>query len=484
MRPPRLLLPHFPRARFFAAAGLVALGVTTALRAQTQTAPAADDPLLQPWVDFTLPAPGQPLPESEALLDQLLAHAAAKSPTMLEQADLIDEADASRFRSWMRHMPILTAGYSIGLFGETNVSGGSNSLTPGGSLSVQASQPIWHWGGFDAQTNAGILAEQIAQNEGVLNYAKLCLDVRKSYYALIVLKAQADTYGREIDAAQHLLDRQRLLFSLGHGTSKEVNDAAVVLNNLKDNQDQAVQDLQSKLNDFRRLTGARSFRADDVPDRVYLPVAEQTGLQSQYADFQKDGLDRSLIAREAELNEKAVDQQLIISRASRKPQFDLAASISQSPYINSTNNGLKFGTIYFFGITGTWTLFDRGESVAQDNKLYVQKRQIETQFADTREQTLDDAANSLNQMDHGLRALANLKNLLAQQQDDYRHLQTWLDLGHAGQTDLDTERNALLDTRLQLLTTQATVAENYYSFLSDIFRDPALAHTPSFTQPR
>ena len=58
----------------------------------------------------------------------------------------------------------------------------------------------------------------------------------------------------------------------------------------------------------------------------------------------------------------------------RKPLFDLGASVSQTPYINSSNNGLKFGTIFFVGVTGTWTLFDRGESVAEDNKLDAAKK--------------------------------------------------------------------------------------------------------------
>jgi len=482
MRHIRHLWPLFRRARFFAAAGLVAAWAVSALSAQT--APAGDDPLLQPWVDYALPAPGQPLPENEAQLDQLLGQAAAQSPTMKEQADLIDQADASRFRSWMRHMPVLTASYNLGVFYQASGTTGANSPTPGGSLTLQAAQPIWHWGAYDAQTNLGLLTEQIARNEGVLNYSKLCLDVRKQYYALIVLKAQAATDARETEGAQHVLDRQRLRYTLGRSTLKEVNDAEVALTKLKIDEDQANTDLRNQLNDFHRLTGARSFSADDVPDHVYLPVAEQTGRQAQYTEFEKNGFDHSLLAREAELNESAVDQQLIMSRASRKPQFDLGASVSQSPYINSANNGLKFGTIFFVGITGTWTLFDRGESAAQDNKLYAQKRLVDTQYADGREQTLNDAANSLNQIDLGLRALALLKTQLTQQQEDYRHLQTLLELGRAGQTEQDIARNALLDTRLQMLTREAGVAENYYSFLSDIYRDPALAHTPDFTQPR
>ena len=482
MHPPRPLLPTAWRAWLLVAAALAA--VLEGPWAVAQTAPVADDPLLQPWVDYTLPVSGQPLPNSEEQLDKILAYAATQSPTMREQADLIDQADASRFRSWMRDLPVLTAGYSVGVFYQASGTNGSSSPTPGGALTVQASQPIWHWGAFDAQTNLGILTEEIARNEGVLNYSKLCLAVRKAYYALIVLKAQAETNAQEVDSAQHFLDRQRLLFSLGRRTEKEVNDAQVALNKLKISQDQAATGLRNQLNDFQRLTGARSFTAEDLPDHVYLPVAEQKGRQSQFAEYQKNGLNQSLLAREAELNQQALDQQLIMSRANRKPSFDISASVSESPYINSANNGLNFGTIFFFGITGTWTLFDRGESAAQDNRLYAQKRQMETQSNDTREQTLNDAANSLNQIDLGLRSLDTLKAQLAQQQEDYRHLQTFLGLGHAGQIEQDAARDALLDTRLQLLTQEANVAESYYSFLSDIYRDPALAHTPVFTQPR
>ena len=470
------------RARFFAAAIIGACLAAAVLPAQT--APLANDPWLQPLAEYTRPAPGRDLPASEEQLEQLLALAATKSPLMIQQADSVDQADAARFRSWLRHTPVITASYSLGMFYQATGTSGASAVTPGGTLTLQASQPIWHWGAFDAQTNLGLLREQLAQNEAIMDYAKLCLDVRKRYYDLIVLQAKTAAYTGEIAAAQRVLDKERLLFSQGHSTEQLVNTDEVALSKLESQQAKAASDFDYQLVEFKRVTGSPTFSTADVPDRIYLPVVDDPGLKTPLEGAQKNGLDNSPLARAAELNTQTIDQQLIISRASRKPQLDFGASVSQTPYINSANNGLKFGTVFFLGVTGTWTLSDRGDSVAQDSALLAQKHQVEAQFADVRAQTVNDAANSLSQMDAGVRLLASLRRQYALQQGDYRQAQTLIELGRADATQLDTARNALLDTRLQILTEQAAVTDSYYSYLSDIFRDPALANAPPFTKPR
>ena len=480
---PSLHLPTLRRRRlrFLAAAGLAGCLAPGWLRAQP--APAADDPWLQPLVEYTRPAAGSDLPASEQQLEQILSLAATKSPAMIQQGDSVDQADAAQFRSWMRHTPVITASYSFGMFYQaTGTTGGS--LTPGGTLTIQASQPLWHWGAFDAQTNLGLLRERLAQNEAILTYSKLCLDVRKRYYDLVVLKAKHATFAGEIAAAQRVLDHERLLFQQGRSTAQLVNSDAVALDKLHAQEGKTAGDFTFQLNEFRRITGSGTFSGDDVPDHIFLPVVDDPGLQTQFEAAQKSRLGGSPLAAEQDLNGRILDQQLIISRASRRPQLDLSASVSQTPYINSANNGLKFGTLFFIGLTGTWTLWDRGSSVAQDSALLAQKHQVETQYADLITQTQNDAANSLSQMDAGVRLLANLKKQYLLQQGDYRQAHTLIGLGRGDQTQLDTARNALLDTRLEILTEQAAITESYYSYISDIFQDPALANAPPFTQPR
>ncbi|HVU37911.1 MAG TPA: TolC family protein [Opitutales bacterium] len=479
---PTFRQPHRPFARILARAipGIIMLAAP--LFAQS---PESTDPLLQPLPEYVRPAPGQPLPATEQQFDEMLAFAATDSPVMREQADSVAQSDASRFRSWMRHMPLISASYSAGLYYQTSVSGSSSStFTPGGSVTLQASEPLFHWGAFDAQTDLGILKEQIAQNDAILAYAQLCVDLRRRYLGLVVQKAQAGLLEARVASAKNRLDKQHLLLAQGRATPAQVNQSELDWNAAQIRRDEAQARFKSQLAEFRRLSGSRSFEARDVPDYIFVPVLDQSDLAAQYAEYQKNGFNQSLTARKADLDEKALDRQITISNANHLPMFDLTASISQAPYINDSNKGLKFATIFFIGVTGSWNLFDRGETLAATQALYAQKRLAETKLADSRDETFNDAQDSLNRIDLGLRALGVLKSEYQQQQQDYGRVQILQRTGQMEQTGLDDARDALLDTREQILSRQADIAAAYYSFLADIFRDPALANAPPFTKPR
>ncbi len=469
-------------AKILAATAWAWVLLSPAAMGQTTAEP---DPLQQPLPEFLRAAPGQPLPASEEQFEQMLAFAATNAPVMRQQEDSVSQADASRFRSWMRHMPLLTASYSAGVYYSTSITGSSsNSLTPGGSLALQGSLPLYHWGAFDAQTDLGILREQIAQNDAILAYAQMCLDLRKRYLDLVVQKAQATTLALSVESAKARLDKTDILLKQGRATPAQATHLENDWSELQIKRDAAAATFKKNLADFRRLSGSLSFEARDVPDTIFLPVLDQSDLQAQYEQYQKEGFNQSLAARSAELNQKALDKQIVMNNANRRPLFDLTASVSQAPYINGNNNGLKFGTIFFAGITGSWTLFDRGDSFAMTQALYAQKRQVQNKLADSRQETLDDANASLARIDLDLRALGVLKSRYRQQQEDYGRVQILMRTGQIEQTGINDARDALLNTREEILTRQADAAAAYYSFLSDIFRDPALANAPPFTKPR
>jgi outer membrane protein TolC len=346
------------------------------------------------------------------------------------------------------------------------------------------SRPLYHWGGFTAETALGILKEQIAQNEAVQAYAKLCLDLRTRYLSLIVQKAQAALLANEVDFATRRLEKEKLLLGQGQSTAAQVSDLDLQAQSFALKKMEADAELKHDLAEFCRLTGSHSFTADDVPDHIFMPVVDQTNLQSQYQQFQQGGFDHTPAASGAQLNQDALDQQIRMNRANQRPLFNLAASVSEGPYINSNGTGLKFGTIFFFGINGSWLLYDRDEAFARTNALLAQQRLVEAQLQDTREQTFNDSANDLDQIDLGLRALALLKQQLAQQQADYGRVQIQESTGQTEKTAVDTARSTLLNTRFEILQRQVQVATGYYNYISRLFRDPALVNLPSFTQPR
>jgi len=464
---------------------LSAAALVSVSHAVDANAPANADPLLQPLAEYTQPAPGEPLPASEAQFDQMLALAASDSPTMREQADTVAQVEASRFRSWVRQLPVISASYSVGGFLEANAGGGSaNSLTPGGSFSVQASRPLYHWGGFTAETALGILKEQMAQNDAVLAYAKLCLDLRTRYLSLVEQKAHAALLANEVDFAGRRLDKERLLLNQGQSTTANVSDLELESQSFELKKMEADAEFTHQLAEFRRLTGSHSFSADDVPDHIFMPVVDQSGLQTQQQQFEHGGFDHTPTANGAQLSQDALEQQIRINRANQRPQFNLAASVSEEPYINSTGTGLKFGTIFFAGINGSWLLYDRDEAFSRTNALLAQQHLAENKLIDSRDQAFNESAHDLDQIDLGLRALAVLKKQLTQQQTDYGRIQVLQSTGQTEKTEVDAARSTLLNTRFEILQRQVQVANGYYSYISQLFLDPALANLPPFTQPR
>jgi outer membrane protein TolC len=498
MRPPgpgpvfKLRLP-FGSTRSLGILGCLIFNLIAAIPSYAQTAAtdnpappessATDDPLLSPWVDNIRPGPGEPLPPSEAQLDQILAVAATDSPTMREQADMVAEYDASRFRSWVRYMPALNATYSVGLFYQANQDiSGTQALLPGGAFTVQANQPIFYWGAYTATRDLAFLREKIAQNKALLAYTKLCLDLRNRYYDLIVQKSQIALLARQIESAQTQLDKERIELDHGFSTTASVNALDLALHNLEVKKTDADNSFQFNLDEFRRISAASAFTADDVPDRIYLPVIDQTGLQSQYQDFRAKGFDQSLSATDANLNKDAISQQVIINDANQKPLLNASVGVTQSPYQNGTS--FEFSTIFFVGVSGSWNIFDREETTYATRALLAQRRVVATTLSDTRNQAFNEAAHSLGQINSGLQSLAVLKRQLAQAQDDYRRVQILRVGGRAAPIDTDAARDHLLDLRCQVLSSQAEVTKGYFQFISDIFSDPALAYAPSFTQPR
>lgn len=215
-----------------------------------------------------------------------------------------------------------------------------------------------------------------------------------------------------------------------------------------------------------------------------MPVVDQSGLQTQQQQFEHGGFDHTPTANGAQLSQDALEQQIRINRANQRPQFNLAASVSEEPYINSTGTGLKFGTIFFAGINGSWLLYDRDEAFSRTNALLAQQHLAENKLIDSRDQAFNESAHDLDQIDLGLRALAVLKKQLTQQQTDYGRIQVLQSTGQTEKTEVDAARSTLLNTRFEILQRQVQVANGYYSYISQLFLDPALANLPPFTQPR
>jgi len=435
-----------------------------------------DDEILQPFVEYVPAESGKPQSIGEAILDQMLSDAATQSPTMREQQYTMDMSTAARFRSWLSNLPTINATYNVGMFYDLSNSSGSSALKPGGATTIQANYPLFYWGGYKATKDLAQLRERIAQNGAVIAYAKLCLQLRQDYYMLIVQKAQVSLLQRQLETAQHQLEKERILLGQGRSTNGQVNKLDLDYSNHQIQMDDASNLFQQKITEFRRLSGVHDFGADKIPDVIPVHVVNTSALQTQYQDFSKKGFNDSPTARDSAMRVDAVNQEIIINNSKLKPLLDATVGLTQSPYQNSNNNGIQFTNILFAGVSGTWNIFDRLETRDANLALLAKRRLFQAQSADARNEILDNANDSLSQINIGLRAIELLKKQLAQFQDDYRMEKEKAALGRTEQIELDLARDAVLNARYQILTRQAQVANGYYAFCTDLFCDPAMAN--------
>lgn len=450
------------------------------------TSPDSDDPALVPLIEQNYPEPGQALPPSEATINHVLAIAATDSTTMREQAQIVASNDASRYRSWVQYLPAIDAKYNLGFFDiiRGDIQGGSETAF-GGAYTVEASKPLYYWGAIAATKKLALLKEQISQTQAIIVYAKLCVELRRQYYQLIAQKARVVLLTRETESASRRLEKVRQLLAAGKGFPIGVQRASLSFETLQLQEATAENIFQSGVGDFRLLSGALDFDEKDVPEYVVMPRVDIPQLRSQFESFRKQGFFDSLVSKNADLQQDAIDNQRIINDANQKPTFNIGLGVTQGPYqdTSSKTGGIYFQTTIFGGITGTWHLFDNYQTADNDRSLLAQRRLVDADLAGSRDQLFMQAANQLDKMEIAQRGITMLKEQLVGLQNSYRLEKQSLALGQSDQTDVDQIRDGILQMRFDLLQYETNLVTGYYSFLTSIFLDPALSNVDDYNHP-
>jgi outer membrane protein TolC len=442
--------------------------------------PDEQDAALAPFVEFPFPEPGQPLPPSEARLQRILMLAATDSPLMRSQAEAITTYDASRYRSWMRYLPQVSAKYDVGAFDTIR---GNQNVQFGGAYTVEAAKPLYYWGALEAAEQLAFLKESIAQMDAVIAYARMCEQLRRRYYTLIQVKAELKAYTAEVETQRIRLDKQRELEAHSTGTPTETSQMEFNLRNLELRTATLKTGYLYRITEFRRVAGVLDFDENDVPDYIIVPKVNVDQLRDEFKEFRRTGYSQTLPAKETSLRQDAFDQYLVMNASRLKPNFNIGVGITQGPYQENNNKGgssVYFQTILFAGITGSWDIFDNYQTSSNSSDLLAERQVVETRALTNRDQLFSEAANALDTVEIGQQGIDLYKQELTLLQDSYRREKARMRLGEADTIDVDTLRDNILETRFDILIYQCDLAEGYYDFLSALFRDPALVNVDSY----
>jgi outer membrane protein TolC len=410
------------------------------------------------------------------VLDEVLKIAAEKSPIMLAEDLKIAQVDASRLRGKSTYLPKVDANYDIGGFHEVRKSIDSNEANRvGARYTIRATHPIYHWGAVNALRQLGFSKEASAQLDAKIQYAELCVSLRKDFFKIVSDKAELVKMTKEIEYSASNLEKVNIAYSKGQSIDSLVAQEKIKHQALEIKKTYFQNQLMLDIAKFQNDSGDKDFNLDKVPSSLPDLKIEIEKLKSDFQAFKNTGFDQSLPTLLAKESQESIKNSIIEVRAKELPTFDFGVGMTQGPYENS-NGKYELQTIFFTGITGSWTLFDRAETSDNLRSLNTRKRLVDTQLDVARNRLLTEAQGYLNILEIGMQSISLRKQNMEVLSQAADIAQLKYDKGQTDLEELYIEKQKATQAEFELIKDKADILTAYYAFRGSLFADSALKY--------
>lgn len=430
----------------------------------TNPAPAPGPAFARPAVPAEIPDPAEPL----------LRQAALHSPVLLEQELRVAQADAFRFRGWRQYMPYISANYQGGYFNllsaaDPNAKEGEGKF--GGSYSVSAYHPVYHWGAIEAEKKAAFARENMARDEAVITWRNLVNDIRSKFNKSVVEKARIALLERRAETARRKMEVTEQEFRLGRIIEAEKSARLLELRNQELELSRKKIELATLLARLRGLTGDDDFTLERVPNDLPDIEWDDSALAAHLADFRRLGVDESPENRQALHASQLYENQRIMAESRELPTFNLGTSVTQTPV--ERNGGFGMQTYLFVGVMGSWNIFDRQTTQENVRSLRLAQRLVEVKLNTGNRQRFTELENAAQQLKSARQARDLRRDIVKLRQYAFDTIRQRVELGLAPQEDLFAAEDALLASKLDLLSDRAEILNAYHAFMAGILLAPS-----------
>lgn len=421
----------------------------------------------------SLIAPAQEISHSLPQLETALQHALAHSPDMLEREIELAQKDASRYRGISTYLPRVELSYQAGGYHEIRKNLDADEQNrAGGNYTLEASHPLYHWGAYEAKRDLALEEESIAAINYTLGFAKLCPELRKDYLGLIHKKATSELYELQANVAAEKLETTKQLAKSGRETQQDVDRQTLEAETLKLKHELHKSELANELINFRNRSGFFELVASEIPSTIQFPEFDLESMQTHIDQYFTTSFDHSIISKLARRHLKAIDNRTTMARSRQLPTLNMGAGVSQGPVEDDGDYELQ--TIFFVGIQGTWTLFDRSETRDNLRSLNAARRLVKGKLQMERDRMRANANHALAQMAIALQAVESKESQTESVEKAKKLAQSLYEQGRIETAELN---EALINTKtfeLSILESQIDTLNAYYSFLATLLLDPAI----------
>lgn len=404
--------------------------------------------------------------------EELIREAASRSPAMLEQELHITQADAFRFRGWRQYMPYVSANYQAGYFNLLNSPGGADDEGKiGGSYTLSAHHPVYHWGAIDAEKKFAFARENLARTEARISWRSLVTEIRTKFLDAVVNKARVALLERRVKWSHERLEASRQELKLGRIVQAELTAVALDSRNAELELTRSKIALATQLSQLRSLTGVDNYGVENLPDDLPVITWNDSLLEQRLHDFVTQGESESPENRRAGYANEVYNNQMIMAEAREKPQFNLGGAVSQTPIESNGSFGMQ--TYLFVGIMGTWNIFDRDTTRENVRAINVARRLVEAKRTTGLKQRHTDLTNALVQIKASRESLSIRTDIVKLRQDAYDAIRHRHELGLGKREEVTLAEDALLEARLARLADIQVIQNAYHTFMNGILLSPS-----------
>ncbi|MDR2863212.1 MAG: TolC family protein [Puniceicoccales bacterium] len=425
-----------------------------------------------PWVAPQKPSLFSIAANGDPVLEKLYRHAAFNSPRMIEQEHYIVKSDAFRFRGWRQHMPFINAGYQAGYFKLTDREFKEIDANMNLTYYLSFRYPIFAWGAIRAEKEAALLREKLAQGNAVIEWRRLVNTIRSLYFDAVSLKSNIALQEEQLKLEMRRQNRSDAQLDIGRiaeaerlGQQVAIKQKSFDLNALKSR-------LATTVATIRTTSGFETLALSDIPDTLSFPAVDSEQLARQLDAFHLLDNGETEDARQARLHKSILDEEITQVEARALPNVNLGASISQNPY--QLNERFEMRTTIFFGINGTWNIFDRDITNTTVRSLKTEQRVVEARLRAGKVNRLDELKAQLMQIRTTQEILALRQEYLKAAEKRLEGIEAALSLGQSDQLAREDAEMQVFVIRQQIFNDQLAIHRTCLQFLSSIEQDPAV----------
>lgn len=429
-------------------------------------------------VGFLFPAVSAadlPLPErSLPGLENILRHAAAQSPRMINRTLELEIAENNRLQARAGILPHVSAYYR---HYETqderaDVSGQLDASKIYYDLSI--TQPLFHWGERRNNARIGELHKAIAEGNHREAYRGLAQELRQRYLSLAVSR-------QYVLRARHSLQLARTAAALAEQrlAKREISEVEAFPIRLAVEQGQIALersefDFEMARQSFARLAGLPRLDEASVPDDIPAVAAATPAVDSLLAAYlsQSEPGSTEAVNQRTQLQIEELNYQNQKTRL--RPKISLAGGINQDETSYTLNTAQKYRvTSAYAGFTVSWTLFDGFAAQAGTRNALARRRQAENDYAETVHRLGQQAQTQARQLNFAARQMAITERAFTSAEGHLRSKRDEFQRGLISEADLGAVELSLIDARIAAFNARIDYFTRIGDFLGTLARDPA-----------